>query len=228
MSNSAILKSSLAKKYWMALTGLFICLFLIGHLAGNLQLFIPGEEGRLQFNAYGKFMTSNPAVIILSYLTYFSILFHVFDGIFLIIRNKKARPENYAYNRRSENSPWTTRNMGILGSVILIFIILHMSNFWYKMHWGPIGVDSAGNKDLYTVTVNFFRDPQYGLLFTLGYGIAMIAIFLHLIHGFQSAWQSLGLRVHRVKGLIKFVGVTFAILVPLLFATIPFYIYFTR
>ena len=73
MSNSALIKSSLAKKYWMALTGLFLCLFLIGHLVGNLQLFLPGYAGKLQFNEYAVFMTSNPAVKILSYLVYFSI-----------------------------------------------------------------------------------------------------------------------------------------------------------
>ena len=127
MSNSALIQSSLAKKYWMAATGLFLCLFLIGHLAGNLQLLIPGEEGRLQFNAYAQFMTSNIAVMILSYLTYISIIFHAIDGIVLSVQNKKARPLDYAYSRPSRNSLWTSRNMGILGTLILVFIIIHMA-----------------------------------------------------------------------------------------------------
>ncbi len=87
MAKSALLKSSIGKKYWMALTGLFLCVFLVGHLAGNLQL-IFGTD--LQFNQYAYFMTSNPAVKILSYLTYFSILFHAVDGIMLTIQNKKS------------------------------------------------------------------------------------------------------------------------------------------
>ena len=78
MAKSALLKSSIAKKYWMALTGLFLCLFLAGHLAGNLQLLLPNASEK--FNAYALFMTTNPAVKILSYLTYISIIFHAVDG----------------------------------------------------------------------------------------------------------------------------------------------------
>ena len=101
MAQSALLKSSIAKKYWMALTGLFLCLFLAGHLAGNLQL-IFGDA--LQFNQYALFMTTNPAVKLLSYLTYFSILFHAVDGIMLTIQNKKARPIAYAKSNPAANS----------------------------------------------------------------------------------------------------------------------------
>lgn len=136
MSKSAILKSSIAKKWWMALTGLFLCLFLVGHLLGNLQLiFITGEEGKQAFNEYAYFMTHNPLIKIMSYLTYASILFHAVDGIFLTIQNKKARPINYAYNKPERNSSLPSRYMAILGSAILIFIIMHMSSFWAVMHF---------------------------------------------------------------------------------------------
>ena len=136
MSKSAILKSSIAKKWWMALTGLFLCLFLVGHLLGNLQLiFITGEEGKRAFNEYAYFMTHNPLIKIMSYVTYLSILFHAVDGIFLTIQNKKARPINYAYNKPSASSSLPSRYMAILGSAILIFIVLHMSSFWGKMHF---------------------------------------------------------------------------------------------
>lgn len=139
MSKSAILSSSIAKKWWMALTGLFLCLFLVGHLLGNLQLiFISGEEGRMAFNDYAYFMTHNPAIKILSYVTYFSILFHAIDGLMLTIQNKKARPVKYAYNKPGTNSSTPSRYMAILGSAILIFIVLHMANFWGKMHFGGI------------------------------------------------------------------------------------------
>ena len=97
MSKSAILRSSIAKKYWMALTGLFLCTFLIGHLAGNLQLiFKVGEEGRRAFNEYAYFMQHNIFIKILSYVTYLSILFHAIDGLMLAVQNKKARPVKYA------------------------------------------------------------------------------------------------------------------------------------
>jgi succinate dehydrogenase / fumarate reductase cytochrome b subunit len=133
MSKSAIMKSSLAKKYWMALTGLFLCTFLIGHLLGNLQLvFKTGEEGRRAFNEYAYFMGHNIFIKVLSYATYISILFHAIDGIMLAVQNKKARPQNYAYNNPGANSSLPSRYMAILGTVVLVFISTHMANFWWK------------------------------------------------------------------------------------------------
>ncbi|MES2589327.1 MAG: succinate dehydrogenase cytochrome b subunit [Bacteroidota bacterium] len=135
MSKSALLKSSIAKKYWMSLTGLFLCLFLVGHLLGNLQLFSGTEEGRQAFNEYGYFMGHNIFIKIMSYLTYASILFHAVDGFMLTYQNKKARPINYAYNKPSANSSSASRNMALLGSAILIFIVMHMANFWWAIKW---------------------------------------------------------------------------------------------
>lgn len=134
MSNSALIKSSIAKKYWMALTGLFLCTFLVGHLLGNLQLIMKtGEEGRRAFNEYAYFMGHNIFIKVLSYVTYASILFHVIDGFMLTIQNKKARPVNYAYSNPSANSSLPSRWMAVLGTLILVFIATHMANFWWKM-----------------------------------------------------------------------------------------------
>jgi|LakMenEpi03Aug12_release.lakeMendotaPanAssembly.Ray.scaffolds.fasta_scaffold651087_1 succinate dehydrogenase / fumarate reductase cytochrome b subunit len=133
MSKSVLLKSSIAKKYWMALTGLFLCTFLVGHLAGNLQLvFSTGEEGKRAFNEYAYFMAHNPAIKLLSYVTYISILFHIVDGFMLTIQNKKARPVGYAYNKPGANSSMASRNMAVLGTLILVFLATHMANFWWK------------------------------------------------------------------------------------------------
>lgn len=132
MSKSVLLKSSLAKKYWMALTGLFLCTFLVGHLLGNLQLLAGGEEGKLAFNQYAYFMSHNIFIKILSYVTYISILFHVIDGFMLVNENRKARPVKYAYSKPNANSSWTGRSMAILGTLILVFIVMHMSHFWWK------------------------------------------------------------------------------------------------
>jgi succinate dehydrogenase / fumarate reductase cytochrome b subunit len=134
MSNSALLKSSIAKKYWMSLTGLFLCTFLVGHLLGNLQLITKtGEEGRRAFNEYAYFMGHNIFIKVLSYVTYASIIFHAVDGIMLTIQNKKARPVSYAYNNPSANSSLPSRWMAVLGTLILVFIATHMANFWWKM-----------------------------------------------------------------------------------------------
>lgn len=133
MSKSGIFTSSLAKKYWMALTGLFLITFLVGHLLGNLQLITKtGEEGRRAFNEYAYFMGHNLFIKVLAYVTYFSILAHAIIGLYLAVQNKKARPKNYAYNKPGTNSSTASRNMAILGTVILVFICTHMANFWYK------------------------------------------------------------------------------------------------
>lgn len=155
MAKSALLKSSLAKKYWMALTGLFLCVFLIGHLVGNLQL-IFGTS--LQFNEYALFMTSNPAVKLLSYLTYISILFHAIDGIVLTVQNRKARPVKYVKENPNANSKWASRNMAVLGTLILVFIAAHMVHFWAKMHFAEMPLQKAavetemGVQELYYTT----------------------------------------------------------------------------
>mgnify|MGYP002628281342 FL=1 len=236
MSQTGLLKSSLAKKYWMAFTGLFLCLFLVGHLLGNLQLiFVTGIEGQLQFNEYALFMTSNPAVKILSYVTYASILFHAIDGLVLTIRNRKARPTNYAYNKPSANSMWSSRNMGVLGTVILAFIVVHMYNFWAKMHFaempdqtmGPDGVLEEPIRDLHTIVMNFF-DPavnSLALVAVIFYVLAMMAVAFHLTHGFQSAFQSLGLNHPKYNKFVRGLGYGFAILVPAAFAIIPIVIF---
>ncbi len=289
MSNSALLKSSIAKKYWMALTGLFLCLFLAGHLAGNLQL-IFGTP--LQFNEYALFMTTNPAVKILSYLTYLSILFHAIDGIILTIQNRKARPIPYAKTDGSSSS-FASRNMALLGTIILIFIVTHMVNFWAKMHFDKnmplmtktievqpglpqnfyVGTqtgqyfpveqveinhhekDAKRNhsdkqfilknrtelyyaqadvktadlyKDLHKLTVDFFRHPKTGLIATILYALAMMALAFHLWHGFQSAFRSLGLGNKTLMNCVQIFGKLFSIIVPLLFAIIPLVIHFKK
>lgn len=277
MAKSALLKSSLAKKYWMALTGLFLCLFLTGHLLGNLQLLSSSKDAALHFNQYALFMTTNPAVKILSYLTYLSILFHAIDGIVLTIQNRKARPKGYVKNNAAANTIWASRNMAVLGTIILVFIVTHMVNFWAKMHFDKnmplqtVSVDagdgisqelyvttdgsyipkaqveqgileirnrtdfynsraglkvSEGYKDLYKITVEFFKDPDYGLIATILYVIAMLVLAFHLYHGFGSAFQSMGVNNPGYNGLIKNFGKAFAIVVPLLFAVIPLYIHF--
>jgi succinate dehydrogenase / fumarate reductase cytochrome b subunit len=255
----------------MALTGLFLCLFLIGHLAGNLQLLVP--DNAENFNQYAAFMTSNPAIKALSYLTYISIVFHAIDGIVLTIQNQKARPKGYAMEKPGANSSWSSRNMALLGTLILIFIVTHMISFWARMHFDekmplytksirvnpmmppqdfyvtrtgsylPVtGVEvrhhtdfydknanvkiGQGYKDLYKITIAFFKDARYSLIYTVLYVISMLVLAFHLSHGFGSAFQSLGVNEPKYNGAIRGFGKFFAVVVPLLFAVIPIYIHF--
>ena len=228
MSNNGLLKSSLAKKYLMALTGLFLCTFLVGHLAGNLQLFIQGAEGQQAFNEYAEFMTTFPLVKLLSYLTYACVLFHIVDGIVLTIRNRKSRPVGYVKEKGSANASWASRNMGVLGTIIAVFLVSHMQTFWYKMHFGEMPMHD-GLKDLHTVVLAFFSpENSWGIVAVLGYVLAQMALAFHLVHGFQSGFQSLGLRHPRYTPAIEKTGYLFGIGVPLLFAIIPVFLYITQ
>ena len=228
MSNNGLLKSSLAKKYLMALTGLFLCTFLVGHLAGNLQLFVQGAEGQQAFNEYAEFMTTFPLVKLLSYLTYACVLFHIVDGIVLTIRNRKSRPVGYVKEKGSANASWASRNMGVLGTIIAVFLVSHMQTFWYKMHFGEMPMHD-GLKDLHTVVLAFFSpENSLGIVAVLGYVLAQMALAFHLVHGFQSGFQSLGLRHPKYTPAIEKTGYLFGIGVPLLFAIIPVFLYITQ
>ena len=213
--------SKIFQKALAALSGGFLILFLIGHLVGNLQLFIPGEAGQKQFNTYALFMTTNPAVKLLSYLTYFSILLHSVLTVFLTIKSRSVRPVKYLVDSGSTNSTWSSRNMAFLGTLLLVFIIIHLRSFWYEMHFGEIGIDKWGNKDLHTVTVSAFKDIYY----TGFYILSMMFLGFHLYHGVESAFQTLGLSTSKYKYYINLIGKSIAVILPLIFATIPISIY---
>ena len=213
--------SKIFQKALAALSGGFLVLFLLGHLAGNLQLFIPGELGQKQFNSYALFMTTNPAVIALSYLTYTSIILHSILTLYLVLKSRLARPVRYQVSSGSSNSSWASRNMAFLGTMLLIFLIIHLRSFWYEMHFGDIGLDKWGNKDLYTVTVSAFQN----VLYTAFYVLSMLMLSFHLSHGVSSAFQTLGLSTSKYEKIINFVGKSIAVLIPLIFASIPITLY---
>ena len=213
--------SKIFQKALAALSGGFLVIFLLGHLAGNLQLFIPGELGQKQFNSYALFMTTNPAVIVLSYLTYTSIILHSILTLYLVLRSRSARSVRYQVSSGSSNSSWASKNMAFLGTMLLIFLIIHLRSFWYEMHFGDIGLDKWGNKDLYTVTVSAFQNTLY----TAFYVLSMLMLSFHLLHGVSSAFQTLGLSTSKYEKIINFVGKSIAVLIPLIFASIPITLY---
>jgi succinate dehydrogenase / fumarate reductase cytochrome b subunit len=218
------LKSTLGRKLIMALTGLFLILFLTGHVSGNLLLF-KGDGGEA-FNIYAKFMTTNPAVKILSYLTYISVIGHIIYSILLSQHNKSARPVGYAESKASTNSAWSSRNMGVLGTIILIFLVVHLQGFWYQMHWGDVPTvvyEGETYKNLFEIVTFAFQNE----LLVAGYVIAMGFLSFHLSHGFASAFQTLGLNHKKYSPAIKAIGQVYCIVVPVLFASMPLYIYFT-
>ncbi|MEZ4905650.1 MAG: succinate dehydrogenase cytochrome b subunit [Spirosomataceae bacterium] len=251
------LSSSIGKKLVMALTGLFLCSFLIVHLSGNLQLF-KSDDG-LAFNVYAVFMTSNPLIKTISYGLYALILVHAFEGLYLAYQNRQARgSQSYVMIDGKANSSVFSRNMAILGTVLLVFIVVHMSNFWFEYKFGYVpytqyeqnlvtGEVSATPydgqingkmeefireesntrviivKDLYRSVMEGFRNP----LLVLFYVLAMFSVSFHLVHGFKSAFQTLGINHPKYNPLINFLGAgVFGIIIPIGFALMPLFFYF--
>ena len=159
-------------------------------------------------------------------MNYLFILLHVFDGFMLTRANAKARGTSYAKVDQRMSSTWSSRNMGILGTLILIFLVVHMRSFWFEMKFGTMPTISYGDmeyKDMYKVVAEAFSQPWYAAL----YVICMFALGFHLVHGFQSGFQTLGLNHHRYTPVIKGIGVgVFGILIPALFAAMPLFFLF--
>ncbi len=215
--------STLGRKFVMALTGLFLISFLLIHLIGNLQLL--KDDGGHAFNVYAEFMSTNPLIQTISKLNFAFILIHIIWSLLLSIRNRQARgPRGYAVTS-STSSIWSSRNMGILGTIVLVFLVVHLRHFWAEMHYGGIptlNYEGKEVRDIYTVVAYWFSVDWYVAL----YSFCMVGVAFHLWHGFVSAFQTLGINHMKYNPLINFVGKAFAIVVPALFAWIPISMFF--
>jgi succinate dehydrogenase / fumarate reductase cytochrome b subunit len=227
------LVSSIGRKFVMAITGLFLISFLFVHLAGNLQLFA-GDEG-LSFNQYTLFMTTSPLIRIAEIILIAGFAAHIYTAYVLTERNKISRPVGYVYQKDTERVTWYSKNMGVTGSIILIFLIMHLYNFWYAYKFGDtpyVMYDEAGEKiaasadtkgalkDMYHVVETTFRDAWW---YSILYILSMVLLAAHLNHGFQSAFRTLGLAHKKYSPLIEKVGLAVSVLIPLGFALIPIY-----
>ena len=218
--------SSIGQKLIMSLTGIFLILFLIVHLIGNLQL-LYNDEGRA-FNTYAYFMTHNPIIKLISFGLYFFIILHTIQGILLALKNRKARPVKYLQNY-GKNSSWASRNMALLGLLIFAFLCIHMGDFWWKMKNKALPFVQYDGFD-YEVQDLFMRvDVAFSQLWiVIFYVVGMIALYFHLNHGFQSAFQSLGINHKKYTPVIKTLGSAYSIIVPVLFAVIPIVMYLKK
>ena len=212
----------------MSLTGLFLILFLVIHLAGNLQLLL--DDGGDSFNLYAKKMTTDPLIKTVSYLLYASIVLHAIQGLLLWAKNRAARGnQRYAVKvtRATNTNAAAAKNMGWLGTIILVFILIHMYQFWLQMKMGNtqmVMIDDKEVKDLYSLVQVAYTN----IGFVIFYVVSMVVISFHLLHGFQSAFQSLGLNHKKYTPVIQFLGRFYSIVVPLGFAIIPIFMYLFR
>jgi succinate dehydrogenase / fumarate reductase, cytochrome b subunit len=149
---------TLSEKNLMALTGLFLCLFLVVHLLGNLQLLLPAQVAQWQFNFYSKLLSGNIFIQLVSYILFASILAHAIYALVITIKNRRSNGKRYEYDRRGVSSKWYARRMGLLGTIILFFLIIHLRDFWYQLQFGHVPLDKDGQKDLYTLVVTVYQN----------------------------------------------------------------------
>ena len=208
----------------MATTGLFLCFFLVIHLLGNLQLLSPESVAREQFNWYSHLLSGNILIKLISYVLYLSLIGHAAYALLITRINLKANGTKYVYDKRSQVSSWNSRNMGILGTIILIFLVIHFKDYWYQYKFGSLPVDVKGNKDLYTIVIRSFEQGWYVCI----YEVSFVALGFHLLHGFFSASRTLGLYHPKYGKAIRWFGWIYSLSVTLGFMLIPIYIYYNQ
>jgi succinate dehydrogenase / fumarate reductase cytochrome b subunit len=208
--------SSIGNKLLMSLTGLFLCSFLLVHCAGNCLLF--ANDNGVLFNHYAEFMSKNPVIKFVAYGLYFAILLHALKGIAIWLHNRSSRG-GQSYSPANSKGTWYSKNMALLGSWIFVFIGLHMYHFWWKVQMGTVLHTPDGMEDLFTEVKTAFEIPWIAVFYVVS--CAMLAF--HLLHGFQSAFQTLGLTHRKYTPTIKALGWIFSVVVPVLFASMPLY-----
>jgi succinate dehydrogenase / fumarate reductase cytochrome b subunit len=210
-------QSSIFKKQVMGITGLMLCGFLIVHLLGNLLIFVGAEA----FNTYAHMLITNPLLIPAEIVLALIFLSHIFMAIKLTIENKKARPVPY-YSRQvsGRGSTFASSTMPATGMITLVFLILHI---WH-IKFGPVytvtysGVEM---RDLYLLLIEYFSNPIY----VIWYVVAVIALGLHVSHGFWSAFQSIGFHHKTYTPKLQIIAKAYAILITVGFASLPIYCY---
>jgi succinate dehydrogenase / fumarate reductase, cytochrome b subunit len=207
------LSSSIGKKLLMGLTGLFLISFLIVHCGINACIFF--NDGGETFNAAAEFMAHNPFIRTAEIGLFAGLLLHIIDGLLLWKSNNDKRPVKYIANGAAANSTWYSRSMGLLGTLLLIFLVLHLRHFWYVSRLTD--EITSGQETLFGEMIEVFANPVAVVVYVLG----CISLAYHLLHGFQSAFQTMGWNHPKYTPLVKTIGAGFAIIIPLVFALMP-------
>ena len=209
--------TSIGKKLQMSLTGLFLILFLLVHCYINAQIFY--NDGGVRFNEAAHFMGTNFVIRTVELGLFAFLILHIIQGLLLWAKNRSRRSVGYTVSAGNKTSPWYSRSMALLGTLILLFLTIHLSKFW-----GPNRLSQTmGNGELPLYTM--MRDEFSNIWVVIIYICGNIALAWHLLHGFYSSFQTLGLGTYRYKGIIKGVGVAFSIIVPLIFIMMPIAFY---
>ena len=231
MKWSEFFTSSVGKKLVMALTGLFLITFLVIHVGINacifndLPIFDPTDDGKM-FNKAAHFMGSSVLIRILEIGLFVFFFIHIIQGYVLAVKNKTKRKQGYNIPMGSRGSRWYSKSMTLLGTLILIFLIIHVSHFWIpsRITGGltPVQYGDMETHNLFERMVSVFQTPWIVILYVLG----CISLAWHLLHGFQSAFRTLGVSNSKYVRMASAAGAIFSILVPLIFALMPISMYF--
>lgn len=214
MKWSEMFTSSVGKKWVMALTGLFLITFLVVHVGLNACIW--ANDGGAIFNAGAHFMGSMIVIRIIEIGLMAGFLVHIIQGFVLEFQNRSKRKKGYAVSMGNKGSKWYSRSMGLLGTLILIFLIIHLSHFWVpnRSNQGWLLGEEINLYERMKVT---FQTEWIVILYVLG----CISLAWHLLHGFQSAFRTLGVSNKRYLALLNVAGMGFSIIVPLAFAMMP-------
>lgn len=214
---SKMLTSSIGQKLIMGITGLFLISFLVVHCGINALIFF--NDGGHLFNEGAEFMAHNWLIRAMEVVLMLGFALHIFKGYSLTLQNKSKRPVQYAVSGAAANSKWYSRSMGLLGTLLLIFLITHLSEFWVTSRFTD--KITGGETTLFDEMKVSFSNLWIVILYVL----AMVSLAYHLLHGFQSAFQTLGLNHPRYTPLIKTTGILFSIIIPFIFALMPICMY---
>jgi succinate dehydrogenase / fumarate reductase cytochrome b subunit len=230
MKWSEFFTSSVGKKLVMALSGLFLISFLVVHVGINacvfndLPIFDPNDNGRM-FNKAAHFMGSTVVIRIIEIGLFIVFFIHIIQGYVLEAKNLSRRSIGYNVKMGTKGSRWYRKSMGLLGTLLLLFLVMHISHFWIPSRvtqdLAPVQYGDMEAHDLFARMVAVFQNGWIVALYVVG----CISLGWHLLHGFQSAFRTLGLSNHKYISLIKATGTGFSILVPLLFALMPISMY---
>ena len=222
---SGLLSSSIARKVSMALSAFFLMFFLLQHFAINITSVFSADV----FNEISHFMGTNPLIqYVMQPILIFGVVFHFVMGFILELKNNSARTVKYAKNNGGANSSWMSRNMIWSGLAILAFMVIHFIDFWIpELNTKYVLGDMSG---LHNGEFRYFHELQekFVPIWRVSlYSIAFVFLGLHLLHGFNSAFQSVGANNKYTDGLKKF-GKAYAILVPLGFIFIALFHHFNH
>ncbi|MCT4615319.1 MAG: succinate dehydrogenase cytochrome b subunit [Marinifilaceae bacterium] len=215
---SSLLGSSIGKKLIMSLSGFFLMVFVLVHLVLNSFLMFD-STGEL-FNAGAHFMGMPVIRFGLQPVLFLGFIIHILLSIKLTLENRNARPERYAVVNQSNSSTWTSRNMFVLGGLILVFIAMHLTHFFVPMQFGEV---HSSHADL---VKNLFTNETTGLVYTALYVLGAVLLGLHLAHGFWSAFQSIGFNNSIWRTRLEKLGKVYAVIIAIGFIIIPLYIHF--